>query len=34
VGRFIKRTDAEKVALKLKINEKLKTFIVTVNNSK
>ncbi len=34
VGRFIKRSDAEKAALRLRINEKLKTFIVTVNHSK
>ncbi len=34
VGRFIKRSDAEEAALKLRINEKLKTFIVTVKKVK
>ncbi|NOX21418.1 MAG: SPOR domain-containing protein [Nitrospirae bacterium] len=34
VGRFIKRSDAEAAALKISINEKLKTFIVTQKGSK
>ncbi len=34
VGRFLKRSDAEAAALKLSINEKLKTFIVTQKGTK
>ena len=34
VGRFLKRSDAEAAALKISINEKLKTFIVTEKGTK